>query len=148
MACAKRSSTATAVILPVHVMDEEEIDAAHSKPLQAVLDRAHRRVIAVVEENVEGERAHPHSGRRRRPARTRAQQLAHLGGEHEGVALFAAQRRADAVLGETVTVLRRGVEIPESEPPRGDKRRGGILLADRLEEPAERGRAEAKTRHR
>ena len=54
-------------------MDQQEVDAVHSEPLQTVLERAHHAVIAVVEQRLEIETADPFprsngplfSGRRR-----------------------------------------------------------------------------------
>jgi hypothetical protein len=116
------------------------------EPLQALLDRAHDAVVAVVEHGPFRRRALVEAVGPRIVAPGAAQQAADLGRQHERSPGLAAQEAAEPLLGEAEPVERCGVEVADAEIPGARDGRLGVGIADRREQPAERRGAEAKPR--
>src|SRR5665213_998418 len=92
----------------VDIVDEHDVGAANAEPLQAVLQRAHRAVEAVIVVKVEWKLV------LRAYAAVRPQHAADLGRQHELVARMPPQCRAEPVLAEAGRIERRRVEVAKS----------------------------------
>ena len=123
-------------------MEQGDVDPAEAEALEAVLERAPGRVVAVVEHRSEGQGI----AELRSPGldEVRAQEAPHLRGQGERLARRAAQHRTDAVLAQTVAVVGGGVEVAHTGRECFLHRLPGLRLPDRTEEIAERGAAEAE----
>jgi len=115
--------------------------------MQAVLDRAHDAIVGVVEHGIERQHRREHAAVDALGRVLRLQQPADLGGEHDVVALVAAQRLADAMLAPAMAVERRGIDEAHTGVEGRLHRIMRIGIADRRIEVAERGGAEAEDRH-
>ena len=127
-------------------MDQQQVDARQAQPLQAVLERAHHAIIAVVEPHTERQPAGPHAaiegfgvvaprawcGRPWWTARIAAR--------------LAIQRAAEAVLALRQAVPGRGVVVADAGVPGGLQCGSGLRFGDDLEQVAEPGAAEAELR--
>src|ERR1700733_10436214 len=127
----------------VEIVDQQEIDAVDAKALQAVLERAHDAVVAVVEHRLELRPADPLVFDRawlQRPP----QDAADLTRDDELAAGFTIKRPADTMLGLPAAVPGRSVEIAHAPVPSGADDRRRLVVLDHLEEITERRRAEAE----
>jgi hypothetical protein len=102
----------------IEIMDQEHVDPVDAQPLQAVLERAHHAVIAVVEHRIELQAAEPFSLRERPRLQRTAQQPADLARYRELVARTAIERAPDPMLGLTLAIPGRGVEVANAAVPR------------------------------
>ena len=98
-----------ALPLAIDVMDQHDVDGIGAQALHAVLQRAHRGVVAVVVADFERSGAAASAGGG--TAVARVEQPTDLGRQHDAPAIDAAQARAEAMLGEAGAVERRNVEI-------------------------------------
>src|SRR5205823_6136421 len=127
------------------VVDVQDVDAIEAEPLQALLERAERTVVAVVEDRLERRRLVPDRATRL-PRGAGAQEPAHLGRERVRVPRLPPEREAEPPLGEAVPVQRRRVEEADPALPGPlDGREGGVLV-DGLEQAAERRSPESEPR--
>ena len=130
----------------VDVVDEAHVHAFQPQSLQAVLESAHRAVVAIVEMHGEGGGIRP--GRKVDGLAFRgAQQPTHLGSEDEVVPRLPAQGMAGAQLGKPVAVHRRGVEEAHAGLPGVREHRFRRRLVDLAENIAERGGSETEGGH-
>jgi hypothetical protein len=97
---------------PVHIVDQHDVDCIRAEPLQAVLERAHRAVVAKIERDFERRLATAHA--RRDASIDRPHQASDLRGNHDRSAVDCTKARAEAVLGQTKTVERRRVEVSQT----------------------------------
>jgi hypothetical protein len=126
----------------IDVVDVRDVDARQGEPLQAVLERAQRAVMAVVVDDVERRRAREGPGRAR--GGVRLQQPPDLGREHEGVARHPAQARAQAMLRQAVAVERCRIEVAHARAAGRGRRLAQLRVGHLGEEIAERPAAEAE----
>ena len=127
-------------------MDQENVDAIDSEPLQAVLERSHHAVVAVVEHGLKLETAEPLILDRVGSERP-AQHPADLGRYDEVGARPAVERTPERVFGEPAPVPGGGVEVADAAVPGGFDQPRGFIVAHSLEKLAERRRAEAELGH-
>ena len=127
----------------VEIVDQQDVDPIDPEPLQAVLERAHHAVVAVVEHGLEFEAAEPLILDGVGPERP-AQDAADLGRYDVVAARLAIERPAERMLGKSAPVPRRGVEIAHAAVPRGRDERPGLVVVDAVEELAERRGSEAE----
>ena len=122
----------------VEVVDQQEVDPVDSEALQAVLERPHHAVVAVVEHGLELETADPLSPIERAGLRGPPQEPSDLGRQHVVLPRTPVERAAEPVLGLAAAVPGRGVEIARpAVPGRLDQfRRLGVV--DLVEQVAER----------
>ena len=158
-ACAHRSDHALAaqpvergvgardgvLVVVVRVVDVQDVDAVETEPLEALLDRAEHPVVAEVEDRIQGRDASP-DRLARLGGRVRAQQAPDLRREHEVVARPPGEDTAEALLRQAEAVEGRGVEEADAPLPGQLDRRVRGLVADRLEQPAERCGAQPRAR--
>ena len=130
---------------PVHVVDQHDVDRIRLKALQAVLDRAQRAVVAVIECDLEWRRTAAQA--LRSCATDRLHQPADLGRKYERAAIDGAQARAEAMLGETEPVERRGVEIAQARGVEVCERGSDRSVRIVRREAAERRGAHAELRN-
>src|SRR5271169_4438096 len=123
------------------VVHEENIDSWQAKPLQAVLERAHNRVVGVVEYSNERHSTLPVLGCDY--ARLWAQQPPNFCRQNPFVTRYFAQRVSDTTLRLAKPVKGRGVHVAHSGRPSRAHDRFGLFGADR-HPAAPEGRA-AKT---
>ena len=124
-------------------MDEQDVDRIDPEPLEAILERAHHAVVAVVEHGLEFEAAEPLVMNRagtKRPAKNAAD----LGRHHIIRSRPSKERAPKSVLGKAAAIPRRGVEIAHASRPGAGDQGGGFAIVDALEELAERRGAEAQ----
>ena len=134
-----------AMIAPVDVMDQRDLHMADAEAQQRLLDRAHRAVIAVVECRGEGQPAGVSAGRVGAPRRRHP--APDLRRQNDRVAVDAAERSPQAVLGETVAVERRRIEQRDAADGRGHGCVDGLPLVQTSIQIAERRRSKAQRRH-
>src|SRR5271166_1608888 len=136
----------TSVAPGVKIVDQQEIDAVDAEALQAVLERAHDPVVAVVEHRLELQSPGPlilDRARFQRPA----QHAADLGRDDELGAGLAIKRSADAVLRQPAPVPGGSVDIAYALVPRSPNNRRRFVIFDHLEEVAERRGSEPEFGH-
>ena len=123
---------------PVDVVDQRDVDGIGAEALQAVLERAQRRVVAVVV--VEAERIGAAARPCGRTARLRVEQAPHLRRQHDGAPVDLPQAFAESMLREAHAVERRDVEVAQS---------GGVQRVERAMDRrvgrSRRQRAERRT---
>ena len=107
------------VILDVQIMDHQQVDARQAEALQAVLERAHHAVIAVVEPYLERQPAAPYPAIIGLGVMHRVHGAADLGGQHEVAARLAIKGAAEAVLALRQAVPRCGVVVADAGVPGG-----------------------------
>ncbi len=134
-----------AVLHRADVVHIEDVDPRQPEPLQAVLERAHDRVIGVVVNRLERQRIAPFRVLGRGPAR--AKQASDLCRQHPFVARDPAHRITDATLGLADTVIGGGIDVGHPGRPGGADDRFGLLPGDRDATAAEGRAAEAQLRH-
>ena len=135
------------IVIPgVEVVNEQDVDPVDPEPLEAVLERAHDAVVAVVEHGLELEPAQPLVLDGVRPQRP-AQDAADLGRYDVVAARLAIERPAERVLGKPSSVPWRGVEIAHAAVPRGADQSAGLIVVNAIEQFAERRGAKAKLGH-
>ena len=130
----------------VEIVDQQNVDPVDAEALQAVLERAHHAVVAVVEDGLKFEAAEPlilDGVRSERPA----QHAADLGRYDEVGARLAVERAPERMLGEPASVPWRGVEIAHAPAPRRVDDRRRLVIFDLDEQFAERSRAETELGH-
>ena len=101
----------------IEIVDQQHVDAVDAEALQAVLERAHHAVVAVVQDRLEFEAAAPFAARERPGLQRAAQRAADLAGNDELVARLAIERAADPMFGLALAVPGRGVEIADAAVP-------------------------------
>ena len=121
-----------AVAPDVEVVDEEQVDRVHAKPLEAVLERSHDPVVAVVEGRLEREPAEPLVADRHRLQRP-AEHAANLARQDEVLARSSVHGAADAVFREAPPVPGGRVEIAHAAGPGGVENAGSGLVVHPLE---------------
>src|SRR5262249_14186636 len=122
-------------------MDEEDVDAVHSRALHAVLIGPHDAVIGVVEIGLEREWLLPLVGAVL-GAPSGAEPAADLGRHHEAVAI--AQDVAEEMLGAAIAVEGGGIEVADTRAERVDDDLAGIAVVDRLHAAGESGSAQSE----
>ncbi len=112
--CERRERAGKRVgVVVVGIVHERDVDAVETEPLEAPLERAQRAVGGEVEVGaVPGGRAG-------------LEKPADLCRHDVLVAGLAGQRRAEPLFREPGAVVRRGVEVPNTEIPRAGQRRRG-----------------------
>ena len=128
----------------VGVVDVEDVDPVDAETRDALLDRAHHAVVREVVDGVEGRSAGKSVALRRRAC---AKEPANFRREHELVPRLGAQNRAQALFGQAVPVLRRGVEKTDAGRPRGLDDSVRIVIRQGLEEAPQGRGAKAEPRH-
>ncbi len=127
-------------------MNQQDVDPVDSEPLEAVLERAHDAVVAVVKHRLKLEAAEPlilDGVGAERPA----QDAANFGRNDILIARLAIERAAERMLGQSAPIPRGRIEIAHAAvPSRADDRRRLIVL-DLVEELAERRGAKAELGH-
>ena len=134
------------VILDVQIMDQQQVDARQAEALQAVLERAHHAVIAVVEPHLERQPAGPKAAIIGLGVMHRVHGAADLGGQHEVAARLPIKRAAEAVLALRQAVPGRRVVVADAGVPGGLQCGDGLRFGDDLEQIAETGAAETELR--
>jgi hypothetical protein len=124
-------------------VDEAHVHPFQSQPLQAVLEGAHRAVVAVVE--MHGERRGIRPGCEvDRVTPGRAKKTSDLRGEHEIVPVLPAQRVPRPQFGKAMAIHRGGVEEAHAGFPGAHEHFLRRLFVDLAENVAERRGAEAE----
>ncbi len=95
-----------AMVAPVRVVDEQDVDPVGTEPLHAVLDRAHDAVAAVIGCFDEGGRG-GEEARVERAAHRRLGHPADLGRDHRRLSREAPERAAEPPLRQADAVMRR-----------------------------------------
>src|SRR5271166_450921 len=127
----------------VKIVDQQEVDAVDPEALQAVLERAHHAVIAVVEHGLELQPTEPlvfDGPRLQRPTKD-APDLAR---DDEFAPGLPVERAAEAMFGLPAAVPGRGVEVARPALPRALNDRRRIVVLDPIEEVAKRRGSEAE----
>src|SRR5689334_8859136 len=124
----------------VGIVNEQNIHPVELEAFEALLDRAHRRVVGEIEDRVDRRRALPRLANLRRRALT--QKAPDLCGDDELIAWLGAQDRAEPLLGKAESVEGRGVEVADARAPCGLDHTMGLVFAHSLEQAAERRCAE------
>ncbi len=129
----------------VGVVNQQQIEAVEPEPDQRLLDRAPHAVIGVVvdaamrESADEARLAHARLPRLHAPP--------DLGRQHEFFARNPAERSADAMLGQAVAVMRRGVEQRHARLEGGAHRADRRRVVEHAVDVAQRRAAESQRRH-
>ena len=130
----------------VEVVNQEDVDPIDSEPLEAVLERAHHAVVAVVEDGLKLEAAEPlildGVGAERPP-----EHAADFGRNDVLIARLAVERAAERMLGESASVPGGRIEIAHAAVPGGADDRRRLVVLDLVEEFAQRRGAEAELGH-
>ena len=123
-------------------MHEQDVDTVEAEALQAVVERAPDRVVAIVVVDVER-----HRRAEAVPLRGVAgglQQPAGFGGQNISFALPPPEHVADTALAQTLAVVGGRIEITEAGVPCRVEESRGIGIVERPVETAERRTAEAE----
>lgn len=112
----------------IEIVDQQQIDAGKSEPLEAVLVGAGNAGGGVVEPDLERQPADPRAGVEGIGIGGSGEDAADLGRDGEAAPRLATQEVAHAVLAETPPVPRRGVEIGDAPLVRSGERRLGVAL--------------------
>ncbi len=130
----------------VEVVHQQDVDPPGAEPVQAVLDRAHDAVVAVVVDLGERQRAFELAVVEG-VGMAGLEQAADLGRQHEALARPVAQRRADPVLRQAEAVEWCRIEQADAGIVGGAHRRLGLRVGDRPVHVAERRAAKAELGH-
>jgi len=114
-------------------------------PSQALLDRTHHAVVGKIEDGIH--RRHAVVGLARIGRRSGPKQAPDLRCQDELISRLRAQHRAEALLGEPVSVQRRGVEESHARLPRRLDDAVRFVVRHRLEEAAKGGGAKPEACH-
>src|ERR1700722_19660906 len=135
------------IVVPgIEVVNEKDIAPVYPEPLEAVLERAHHAVVAVVEYGLKLEAAEPlildGVGAERPP-----QDAADFRRNDIGIARLAKKRAAERMFGQSAPVPWRRIEITHAAVPCGadDPRR--LVIVDLVKKFAQRRGAEAELGH-
>src|SRR5215813_6831730 len=127
------------------VVHEENVDSRQAKPLQAVLERAHNRIVGVVEYSIERHSILPVFGCGY--VHPWAQQPPDFCRQPPFVTRYFAQRVADTTLRLAKPIKGCGVYVAHSGRPGRSHDRFGLFTADRHPAAPERRAAKTESGH-
>ena len=132
------------IVVPgVEVVNQEDVDPIDSETLEAVLERAHHAIVAIIEHGLEFEPAQPlilDGVGSQRPTKDASD----LGRYDVVAARLAVERPPERMLGKSASVPRRRIEIAHAPGPGGRDEPRSVIVVNAIEELAERRGSEAE----
>ena len=130
----------------VQIVDQQQIDARHTQPLQTVLEAPHHAVVTIIESVLELQAPTPEPMLEILRIMDRSEQPADLGGQDIIRPRPPIQRPAKAVLALPPPIPRRRIIIADACAPCRPQRGAGVGVLDHVEQMAQPRTAQAELR--